>query len=127
MQTAVCTKGCSLKALSIVAPSGLKIVRGLKTLEVRRWSPSLRPDEDLLIVENDLFLRADGEVDQDGRAVAIVRIASVRPFLHTDMAAACANYFEEGWLAWELTNIRQITYSKPVLAARGIYELSVDL
>ncbi|MCR5944309.1 ASCH domain-containing protein [Ochrobactrum sp. XJ1] len=116
-----------MKALSIVAPSGSKIVSGLKTLEVRRWSPSLRPDEDLLIVENDRFLRADGEEDQDGRAVAIVRIASVRPFLHSDMAAACANYFEEGWLAWELTNIRQITYSKPVLAARGIYEFSIDI
>lgn len=116
-----------MKALSIVAPSGLRIANGLKTLEVRRWSPSLRPDEDLLIVENNRFLRADGEEDPDGRAVAIVRIASVRPFQHTDMVAACANYFEEGWLAWELTNIRQITYSKPVLAARGIYELSIDL
>lgn len=115
-----------MKAISIVAPSGLKIASSLKTLEVRRWSPNLRPDEDLLIVENDRFLRADGEEDQDGRAVAIVRIASVRPFLHSDMAAACANYFEEGWLAWEITNLRQITYSKPVLAARGIYELSVD-
>lgn len=76
---------------------------------------------------NDRCLRADGEEDQDGRAVAIVRIASVRPYLHTDVAAACANYFEKGLLVWDLTNIRQITYSNSVLATRGIFELSIDL
>lgn len=116
-----------MKALSIVTPSGVKIASGIKTIEVRRWPPNLRADEDLLIVENDRFLRADGEEDQNSRAVAIVRVASVRPFLRTDMTDACANYFEEGWLAWELTHIRQINYSRPVLAARGIYEVYIDL
>lgn len=112
-----------MKALSVVAPGGLKIAAGLKTLEVRRWVPDLRADEDLLIVENNHFLRKNGEQDQDGRAVAIVRVASVRPFVPADTEAACANSFEEGWLAWELTHIRRFSWGAPVLAARGIYEV----
>ncbi|WP_406736132.1 ASCH domain-containing protein [Thioclava sp. GXIMD4215] len=116
-----------MKALSIVAPGGARIACGEKTLEVRRWVPDLQPDEDLLIVENSRFLHIDGEEDQDGKAVAVVRVASVRPFRSTDIAAACASYYEDGWLAWELTNLRPISCSLPVLAARGIYEVPVDL
>lgn len=116
-----------MKALSIVSPSGTKIATGQKTLEIRRWKPSLRADEDLLIVENSRFLRQDGEEDRDGKAVAIVRVRSVRPFVRADVDAACASYFEEGWLAWELTDVRQVTHSKPVLAARGIYDVHLDL
>jgi hypothetical protein len=50
-----------MKALSIVTPSGTRIAIGAKTLEIRRWAPDLRADEDLLIVENTRFLREDGE------------------------------------------------------------------
>lgn len=85
-----------MKALSIVAPSGARIANGEKTLEVRRWAPDLQPDEDLLIVENSRFLQNDGEEDQDGKVVAIVRVASVRPFHSTDIVAACASYYEDG-------------------------------
>lgn len=116
-----------MKALSIVAPSGARIASGEKTLEVRRWVPDLQPNEDLLIVENSRFLHMDGEEDQDGKAVAIVRVASVRPFCSTDIAAACASYYEDGWLAWELTNIRPVSCLLPVLAARGLYEVPIDL
>ena len=70
-----------MKALSIVAPSGLRIANGLKTLEVRRWSPSLRPDEDLLIVENNRFLRADGEEDPDGRLLIQSRCSLREAFM----------------------------------------------
>lgn len=115
-----------MKALSIVAPSGTRIAIGVKTLEIRRWAPDLRADEDLLIVENTRFLREDGEEDRDGRAVAVVRVAAVRPFLPTYIEAACASYFEEGWLAWELTDIRPLSWATSVLAARGIYEVSVN-
>lgn len=30
-------------ALSIVAPNGVRIAQGLKTLEVRSWKPDVRP------------------------------------------------------------------------------------
>lgn len=115
-----------IKALSIVHPGGSRIAAGLKTLEVRRWSPGMSPAEDLLIVENRRFLRHDGEEDPDGRAVAVVRVARIRLFTPADMAAACAGSFEDGWLAWELTHIRPLTCGPRVAAARGIYEVTLD-
>ncbi|MFN3776013.1 ASCH domain-containing protein [Sphingomonas parapaucimobilis] len=114
-----------MKALSVVAPGGTRIASGEKTLEVRRWLPNLGRNEDLLIVENGKFLTKDGEVDHDGCVVAIVCISRVRSFLPEDMATACGTYFEEGWLAWELEQVRPIKSSKSVIAARGIYEIDL--
>ncbi|MCU1724770.1 ASCH domain-containing protein [Pseudomonas sp. 5P_5.1_Bac1] len=109
-----------LKALSIVRPNGGRIASGQKTLEIRRWHPHLDPTEDLLIVENERFLHVDGDED-DGHAVAIVRVKAVRPFVEADIPAACASSYARGWLAWELTDVRPITPPIPVRAARGIY------
>lgn len=117
----------TIKALSIVCPSGSRIASGEKTLEVRRWHPGLDPSQDLLIVENGRFLHAEGEEDEDGVAVAIVRVKAVRPFVLEDMQAACASYFEEGWLAWELSDVQPVIPPVPVRAARGIYEVLVPL
>ena len=75
----------------------------------------------MLIVENHRFLRQAGDEDPDGRAVAIVRVAAIRPFTRADMAAACASTYEDGWLAWELGDIRPLAWRGAVLAARGIY------
>lgn len=112
-----------IKALSVVRPSGGRIASGEKTLEVRRWKPNLLPSEDLLIVENGRFLRIEGDQDENGVPVAMVKVKAVRPFTLADMEAACASYFEEGWFAWELDDIRPVQSIGPVLAARGIYEL----
>lgn len=110
-----------MKALSVVRPHGSRIAEGRKTLEVRRWRPALDPSDDLLIVENERRLERDGEEDPSGRAVAIVRVARVRPFLPEDMAAAGARSYEEGWLAWELVDVRPLHLRTSILAARGIY------
>ncbi|WP_245586744.1 ASCH domain-containing protein [Pseudomonas cremoricolorata] len=115
----------TIKALSIVHPGGMRIACGEKTLEIRRWAPELQPDEDLLIVENRRFLHVDGEQDGDGRAVAVVRVKAVRPFVEQDIAAACASYHEPGWLAWELSDVRPVSHAEPVLAARGIYDVQL--
>ncbi|WP_080290684.1 ASCH domain-containing protein [Pseudomonas syringae] len=112
-----------MKALSIVRPGGGRIASGEKTLEVRRWHPELDPSEDLLIVENGRFLHTDGDEDNDGVAVAIVRVKAVRPFVLADMEAACASYFENGWLSWELSHLRPVTPPVTIRAARGIYEV----
>ena len=101
-----------IKALSVVAPSGTLIARGEKTLEVRRWHPDIAPDEDLLIIENRHYLRQDGEEDPDGHAVALVRVMTIRPF-------------EDGWLAWELTDIRPVLCDQKVVAARGLYQIEL--
>ncbi|MGY8664384.1 ASCH domain-containing protein [Bradyrhizobium sp. UFLA05-109] len=116
-----------MKALSVVRPSGSKIAAGLKTLEVRRWAPDISPAEDLLIVENGRFLCEDGDEDSHGHAVAIARVLAVRPFVEADIEAACASYFEEGWLAWELTDIRRVASEVQIRAARGIYEVDANL
>ncbi|MCR4537197.1 ASCH domain-containing protein [Pseudomonas sp. 18.1.10] len=107
----------------MVRPSGGRIASGEKTLEVRRWYPNLDPSDDLLIVENGRFLHSDGDEDDNGIAVAIVRVKAVRPFVLADMQAACASYFEDGWLAWELCDLRPVTHSVGIRAARGIYEV----
>lgn len=114
-----------IKALSVVAPSGTLIASGEKTLEVRRWHPHIAPDEDLLIIENRHYLRQDGEEDPDGHAVALVRVKTVRTFERTDIAAACASYYEEGWLTWELTDIRPVSCGQRIIAARGIYQVEL--
>ncbi len=104
-------------------PSGSRIAAGEKTLEIRRWQPQLEPSQDLLIVENGRFLHTDGDEDETGVAVAIVRVKAVRAFTPEDVPAACASYFEEGWLAWELSDVRPLTRPFTALAARGIYDV----
>nr|WP_277312903.1 ASCH domain-containing protein [Pseudomonas viridiflava] len=111
----------------MVRPSGSRIASGEKTLEVRRWHPGLDPSEDLLIVENERFLHTDGDEDDDGVAVAIVRVAAVRPFVRADIHAACASHFEDGWLAWELSDVRPVIHPVTIRAARGIYEVDLQL
>ncbi|WP_268871327.1 ASCH domain-containing protein [Brucella intermedia] len=111
----------------MVRPSGSLIASGKKTLEVRRWEPNLLPSDDLLIVENDRFLLHDGDYDEDGVPVAIVKVKAVRPFMLSDVKAACASYFEEGWLVWELAEVRPVRSTVPVIAARGLYEVAFRL
>jgi len=47
----------------------------------------------------------------------------IRPSTQKDIEAACAGYFEEAWLAWELSDVRPVQYDKKVRAARRIYEV----
>lgn len=114
-------------ALSIVHPSGTKIARGEKTIEVRSWQPPADFDGDLLIVENKNFLRADGDVDPEGVPVALVKIKKVRVYEESDIPAACASRWEPGYYSWELFDVRPIHSSVRVLAARGIYEIDLVL
>ncbi|WP_246494693.1 ASCH domain-containing protein [Brenneria izadpanahii] len=115
----------SMKVLSVVAPAGHMIASGKKTIEVRKWLPNLSPEEDLLIVENLNYLTKDGD-EESGMAVAVVNISSVRPFTPDDIPAACASRFEEGWFAWEISNVRQVAPAINARAARKIYTLEWD-
>ncbi|CAE79343.1 ASCH domain-containing protein [Bdellovibrio bacteriovorus] len=114
------------KTLSIVHPNGTRIANGEKIIEVRRWLPPADLTGDLLIVENKNFLFNEGETDI-GIPVAIVKIKSVRPFEEKDIPAACATRWEPGYYSWELTEVRKLNSTQEVLAARGIYELDLDL
>ncbi|WP_374073481.1 GNAT family N-acetyltransferase [Bdellovibrio bacteriovorus] len=114
------------KALSIVYPNGSRIARGEKTIEVRSWMPPEGFEGDLLIVENYNFLRKEGETDPEGKPVALVKIKNVRPFMAGDILAACATKWEPGYYSWELTDVRPISSSENVLAARQIYEVDLN-
>lgn len=103
------------------------VSRGEKTIEVRSWTPPKDFEGDLLIVENYNFLRRDGETDPEGKPVALVKIKKVRPFLATDMLAACATKWEPGYYSWELTDVRPIESTQQVIAARGIYSLDIKI
>ena len=115
-----------MKALSIVAPHGQNIASGKKTLEIRSWIPPYI-NEDILIVENDHYLFHEGEVDPHGRAVAIVKVKSFRPYTRDDIEAACATSWSEGYYAWELAEVRPLTCETTVVAKRRIYEVDSPL
>ena len=115
-----------IKAVSIVAPSSSRIASGEKTIEVRRWSPDLDIHEDLLIVENQQVLNESNQHDPDGHAVAVVKIANIRPFRPDDIDAACASYYEDGWFAWEISDVRALAEPFSAIAFRKIYQLDID-
>lgn len=114
-------------ALSIVAPHGLNVANGRKTLEVRSWHPNLLPLENLLIVENDHFLINEGDCDANGRAVALVDVRTVRAWLPSEVEAACSKGWAPGYFAWQLENVRPLREGTTVVAARKLYEVDVEV
>jgi hypothetical protein len=117
----------TFSALSVLAPAGDWIRAGRKTIEVRRWSPEKWLLRNLLIVQNSNRLSCDGLTsDPDGKVVAMVDVAMVRPWQKDDLVASVSDIFEEGWLAWELQNIRPVDYPLPVSACRKIYEVELE-
>lgn len=120
------SKAVRFQALSIVAPSGDRIRAGLKTIEVRRWHPEEVPLKNLLIVQNGLFLSEDLPEDPEGRAVAVVDVVGVREWTPEDLGRSCATVFEPGWLAWEIGNVRPVSYPAFLPARRRIYSLELD-
>ncbi|WP_244962284.1 ASCH domain-containing protein [Burkholderia diffusa] len=61
-------------ALSIVKPAVDDIVAGRKRVEIRSWAPPTLPLRDLVLVQNTIFLRQDGQEDPDGIALAWVDV-----------------------------------------------------
>ena len=61
-------------ALSIVKPAVDDIVAGRKRVEIRSWAPPVIPLRDLVLVQNTISLRQDGEEDPDGIALALVDV-----------------------------------------------------
>ncbi len=109
-------------ALSVVTPAGSRIRSGRKTIEVRQWRPDELPLRDLLIVENEIRLSRSGVTeDPNGRAVALVDVEAITDWTEEHLAASCAPYWEQGWLAWHLTNIRPVDWDVVIPARRRIY------
>ncbi|MGC4015070.1 MAG: ASCH domain-containing protein [Luteolibacter sp.] len=114
------------RALSVVAPAGNLIRAGVKTLEVRRWVPDVLPLRDLVIVQNKIRLSTEGVTeDAEGEAVALVDIEAVGEWREDQLAEACGSWWEPGWKAWRLTNVRPIEVPSRVPARLGIYEIDL--
>ncbi|MCU4413761.1 ASCH domain-containing protein [Acinetobacter sp. WU_MDCI_Axc73] len=114
------------KALSIVAPACERIASGQKKLEIRSWRPEYLPLYDLVIVQNTQFLDKDGD-EQIGTAMAIIDIVAVHAWRKDEVEMACANYWKEGYWAWEITNVRPLVPSIQCIAKRRIYEIDLAL
>ncbi len=114
-------------ALSVVTPAGSRIRSGRKTVEVRKWRPDVLPLRDLLIVQNEIRLSRSGVTeDPNGKVVALVDVVSVTGWEEAHLAASCAPYWKEGWLAWHLTNIRPLDWDVVIPARRRIYEVELS-
>jgi hypothetical protein len=112
-------------AISIVAPHGTNISKGIKTLEVRSWKLTIPLHSDLVIVENKRYLTKENEIDLDAKAVAIVKIKKVRDFVKEDIKDACATYWSNGYYSWELYDIRELETKPTVPAKLNIYEIEI--
>lgn len=115
-----------MKALSVVEKAGKLISTGTKTLEIRSWEADGLPLLDLAIVQNSRRLTKDDPVDADGQIVAVVNVRKIRKWKKEDAEASCS-IWEDGWLAWELANIRQVIDGPKIPAKRRIYEIRTDL
>lgn len=115
-----------MKAISIVYPNGSRIALGEKRIEVRSWLPREGFSEDLLVIENSVYLMAEGDTDPNGVPVALVKIKRVRSYLEADIPDACASRWEPGYYSWELTDVRPVNSKTTLPAARGIYEVDFN-
>ncbi|MCU4435544.1 ASCH domain-containing protein [Acinetobacter bereziniae] len=112
------------QALSIVEPFGRFIAEGKKKIEIRSWQPESLPLKDLVIVENKSYLTQDGDVEI-GRAVAIIDIESIHPWTESAITLAMASYWEKGYWAWVISNVRPIENLMEVPAKRKIYSIDI--
>ena len=116
----------SYLALSVVAPAGDWIRSGKKTLEIRQWAPEQLPLRNLVIIQNTKRLSRDGlHEDPEGEVMALVDVDSVECWKESEFEQACASFWEKGWLAWKLSNIRPLSFQKQFPARLRLYP--VDL
>ena len=113
-----------MNALSIVYPAATKIATGHKTLEIRSWKPPVVPLRNLLIVENHRRLDREGDIDPDGKAVAMIDIETVRDWTEED-ARRDGNVFAAGYYAWIISNVRPLDRPLAIPAERLIYQVEV--
>jgi len=114
------------QALSVVNPAGTRISEGRKSIEVRKWSPDILPLKNLVIVQNEQRLSSNGLMeDPDGLALVLVDVVSCTEWTEHLLEKSCGSYWEPGWLAWHLENIRPLNIYSPVPAKLRIYEVEL--
>lgn len=115
-----------MKALSVLAPWGKLIADQSKTIEVRSWYPRILPMRNVALVQNMVSLTKESAEDKEGYVVAIIDIVSCSSWEVEDCKdSGCdESEFEEGWLAWKLSNIRKLKQPVKAIAKRKFYDLS---
>ena len=115
-----------MKALSVVKPWGTMIADEIKSLEIRGWAPEQLPMLSVALVQNNKRLTKNGDEDVDGEVVAVIDIVSCAPWVKEDckFSGCDESEFEEGWLAWRLSNIRKLNNPVPATAKRKFYNLT---
>jgi hypothetical protein len=111
-------------ALSIVQPAVDDILAGRKLVEIRSWTPPSVPLLDLVLVQNLVYLRQDGQEDPDGQALARVDIVGVHEWT-PDEARSQGKQWCAGYVCWELDNVRAIDPPVHCVAKRGIYAVEL--
>jgi len=116
----------ALKAISILYPWGNMIANGEKNLEIRSWHPDTLPLKNIALVQNNIRLTKEINNDPDGQIIAIIDIISSRPWKKEDCKkSGCEeSQFSEGFLAWEIKNVRKLTQPIKAVAKRRFYDLS---
>ncbi|MGR5419383.1 ASCH domain-containing protein [Vibrio diabolicus] len=114
-----------MKAISVVEPWGTMIADGIKSLEIRGWAPEHLPMQNVALVQNNKRLTKNGDED-DGEVVAIIDIVSCAPWVKEDckFSGCDESEFENGWLAWRLSNVRKLNNPVAVIAKRKFYDLT---
>lgn len=78
------------------------------------------------LVQNMVSLTKESAEDKEGYVVAIIDIVSCSSWEVEDCKySGCdESEFEEGWLAWKLSNIRKLKQPVKAIAKRKFYDLS---
>jgi len=87
-------------ALSIVNPAVENILAGTKRVEIRSWHPPKIPMHDLVLVQNAIYRRQDGQEDPDGIALALVDIVEVHDWTPEE-ARSQGKQWSAGYVCWE--------------------------
>ncbi|SCC32756.1 hypothetical protein GA0061071_11369 [Kosakonia oryzendophytica] len=119
------------QALSIMKPAVENIINGSKINEIRSWVPNSFPLYNVLIVQNNNYLRNDDDVDE-GIAMALVDFTSVSPwthdiFLKQNNQTTLDKKWKPGYFLWRIENVRPLSKAIPCEARKGVYILDLDI
>jgi hypothetical protein len=114
-----------MKCLSVRNPWAALIASGRKTIELRTWDTSYRGE--LIIVSSAAPERGDDAkpwahiTGPLSRAVALVRLADIRPATKRDAHASCVAKMPPGYFAWLLEDLRPLDCSMHIKGQLSLY------
>ncbi|AFH95911.1 hypothetical protein ACU7RR_002455 [Providencia stuartii] len=120
-----------INALSILYPAVTNIIEKKKNVEIRSWYPQQIPLYNLLLVENNVYLKNDEDIDMDATAVAIVDVFSIncwtlQDFRNQSDEITLNREWKDNYYMWDIRNVRILNKSFKCYAKKGIYQLEID-